>query len=204
MSTGPTRADKFFAGECDFAFGAATAAAMPPPHLPEFVFIGRSNAGKSSLLNALTGRKLAHVSTTPGRTQQLNFFRLERRCYLVDVPGYGFAKAPKVKAAAWQSLLRLYLRERRTLKRVFALIDSRHGITATDQEMLATLDRAAQLYQIVLTKTDLTPPEAQEKILEETRQKLTKHPAAYAELLSTSATRNTGMTGLRTVIFNLL
>ncbi len=198
-----TRADQFFA-DCSFAFGAATLGALPPPHLPEFALIGRSNVGKSSLLNALTGQKMAYVSATPGRTQQLNFFLLSRRCYLVDVPGYGFAKAPKTRIAAWQNLLKVYLRERTSLRRVFALIDARHGITPTDETMLTTLDRAAQSYQIVLTKCDALKPEALEAIRAGVETGLRRHTAAYPEILSTSASRNIGIELMRKTIFNFV
>lgn len=200
-----TRADKFFTGDCVFAFGADNTDALPPPHLPEFAFIGRSNVGKSSLLNALTGQaKLAHVSATPGRTQQLNFFCLQRRCYLVDVPGYGYAKAPKAKAARWQATLRAYLRGRTVLKRTFVLIDARHGILAADTAMLKDLDQAAQSYQIVLTKTDAVTPAALAVMQEATLTVLQKHPAAFPEILHTSSATQQGITALRTVIVEKL
>ncbi len=200
-----TRADQFFTGECVFAFGAATPTALPPPHLPEFAFIGRSNAGKSSLLNALTGQaKLAHVSATPGRTQQLNFFRLNDRCYLVDVPGYGYAKAAKNKVAGWQGTLKHYLRARPVLKRIFVLIDARHGILAADETMLTELDRAAQSYQIVLTKADAVPPAQHAALQEATLALASKHVAAFPELLITSSKSKLGITPLRTVIYGLL
>lgn len=200
-----TRADQFFTGDCVFAFGAATPAALPPPHLPEFAFIGRSNAGKSSLLNALTGQaKLAHVSATPGRTQQLNFFRLNDRCYLVDVPGYGYAKAAKNKVAGWQGTLKHYLRARPVLKRIFVLIDARHGIIGTDETMLTELDRAAQSYQIVLTKADEVPPAQHAALQEATLALARQHVAAFPELLITSSKNKLGITALRTVIHSLL
>lgn len=200
-----TRADAFFTGGCVFAFGAAQPSALPPPHLPEFVFIGRSNAGKSSLLNALTGQsKLAHVSATPGRTQQLNFFRLQDRCYLVDVPGYGYAKAPKNKVAGWQGTLKHYLRSRTVLKRCFVLIDARHGIIGTDETMLDELNRAAQLYQIVLTKVDAVATANLPALLEKTSTQLKKHPAAYGDILVTSSQTGHGIGALRTVVFSLL
>ncbi|MBP7253249.1 MAG: YihA family ribosome biogenesis GTP-binding protein [Alphaproteobacteria bacterium] len=200
-----TRADKFFTGDCVFAFGAAHPGALPPPHLPEFVFIGRSNAGKSSLLNALTGQaKLAHVSATPGRTQQLNFFRLNDCCFLVDVPGYGYAKAAKNKVAGWQGTLKHYLRARPVLKRIFVLIDARHGILAADETMLTELDRAAQSYQIVLTKADEVPTAKHAALQEATLTLASKHVAAYPELLITSSKTKLGITGLRTVIYGLL
>ncbi len=200
-----TRADKFFASECVFAFGADKPSALPPPHLAEFVFIGRSNAGKSSLLNALTGQaRLAHVSTTPGRTQQLNFFRLAGRCFLVDVPGYGFAKAPKTKVDGWQGTLKHYLRSRTVLKRIFVLIDSRHGIIGTDETMLTELDRAAQSYQIIFTKVDEIKPERFESLKEETTVKLKKHTAAYPEFMFTSSKTQYGITALRTIMHEML
>jgi GTP-binding protein len=200
-----TRADAFFTGDCDFAYGANNVAALPPPHLPEFAFIGRSNVGKSSLLNALTGRaKLAHVSSTPGRTQQLNFFLLQRRCYLVDVPGYGYAKAPKGKAAGWQNTLKFYLRGRTVLKRTFVLIDGRHGILAADEAMLTTLDQAAQSYQIILTKLDAVPAANHAALQDATQLKLKTHTAAFPDLLLTSSDTQFGITALRTVIYECL
>ena len=202
-----TRADRFFTtpGGCVFAFGAAVPQALPPAHLPEFAFIGRSNAGKSSLLNALTGQaRLAHVSSTPGRTQQLNFFRLANRCYLVDVPGYGYAKAAKGKVMGWQGTLKHYLRSRTVLKRIFVLIDARHGILAADEVMLTELDRAAQSYEIVFTKADEDTPAALEALIAATQQKLVKHTAAFPEHLVTSSVNKTGITALRSIIMEML
>lgn len=200
-----TRADKFFTADTSFAFGADNAAALPPPHLPEFALIGRSNVGKSSLLNALTGQaRLAHVSTRPGRTQQLNFYRVNRRCYLVDVPGYGFANAPKAKIAAWQALLKLYLRKRDVLKRIFVLVDARHGVTKTDHTMLTEIDRMAQSYQIILTKCDALKPAELEATIAGVLVALQPHPAAYPEILTTSAERNIGIELLRKTILNYL
>ncbi len=200
-----TRADKFFTTETEFAFGAANASALPPPHLPEFALIGRSNVGKSSLLNALVGQaRLAHVSATPGRTRQLNFYRVNRRCYLVDVPGYGFAKAPKEQSAAWLKLLRLYLRQRTTLKRIFVLIDARHGVTKTDHTMLSEIDRMAQSYQIILTKCDAVKPKDLDATRDAVLEALIPHPAAYPDMLFTSAERNIGIELLRKTILNYL
>lgn len=197
-----TRAEKFFA-DAAFAFGAANAEALPPPHLPEFALLGRSNVGKSSLLNALTGqRRLAHVSATPGRTQQVNFYLVNRRLYLVDVPGYGFAQAPKGKITAWQNLLRHYLRTRPTLKRVFVLIDARHGVTRTDDAMLDTLDRLARGYQIVLTKTDAVLQAKLPDTLAAVQVALAHHPAAHPELLPCSALRGDGIEVLRKTILD--
>lgn len=199
-----TRADQFFAGDCVFAFGAANVESMPPPHLPEFALIGRSNVGKSSLFNALTGRPSAHVSATPGRTQQLNFFLLSRRCYLVDVPGYGFAKAPKAKITAWQNLLRGYLRKRTVLQQLFVLIDARHGVVKTDTAMLDELDRVARGYRVLLTKCDMLKPEALAKVQTSVEAVLRRHPAAYPEAILTSAKYNTGIALLRKTIFECL
>jgi GTP-binding protein len=200
-----TRADSFFTGPCDFAFGAATIGALPPISLPEFAFIGRSNVGKSSLLNALTAKaKLADVSSTPGRTQQLNFFRLGRRCFLVDVPGYGFAKAPKEKVAVWQNTLRHYLRERTSLRRSFVLIDARHGLLKADFDMFATLDEAAQSYQLVLTKTDQIEQAELAALDKSILSELKHHPAAYPEIMASSSKAGTGITALRSLVFALL
>src|SRR5262245_41136958 len=146
-----------FARECSFSAGATTAEALPPAGLPEVAFAGRSNVGKSSLVNALTGRRtLARVSDTPGRTQQLNFFELGGRLMLVDLPGYGYAKAAKTKVEHWTRLTEDYLRGRPTLRRLCLLIDSRHGPLAADQAIIALLDKAAVSYQLVLTKADKT------------------------------------------------
>ncbi len=193
-----------FAQECRFVWGATEEAALPPGGLPEVAFAGRSNVGKSSLVNALTGRKtLAHVSRTPGRTQQLNFFDLGQRLMLVDLPGYGYAKVAKDKVAAWNELIRRYLRGRPTLKRVLVLIDARHGLKPVDLETLKGLDEAAQSYQVVLTKADLVKPEARDALLERLTVTVAGYRAAHPEVLLTSADMGSGVERLRALLATL-
>src|SRR6201994_3078013 len=148
-------ARKLFAGPCDFIWGATTAESLPPEKLNEVAFVGRSNAGKSSLVNALTGRKaLARVSQTPGATRQINFFNLGGRLMLVDLPGYGFAKRSKAEAESWQEMIFAYLRRRARLRRVLLLIDARRGVMDSDRQVMSLLDQAAVSYGLVLTKAD--------------------------------------------------
>ena len=194
-----------FAREARFVLGVATLPQLPEPDRPEVCFAGRSNAGKSSLINALTGRRdLARTSNTPGRTQQLNYFALEHPAtgplYLVDLPGYGFAKAPVAEVERWQGVLKAYLRGRATLRRAYVLIDSRHGIKAADAEILAMLDVAAVSYQIVLTKADKPKAGALERVVEATRTAISKRPAAFPDLIVTSSLTGTGMAELRAAI----
>jgi GTP-binding protein len=187
-----------FAGPCDFVEGAARVEQLPDSDLPEIAFAGRSNVGKSSLVNALTGRKtLARVSNTPGRTQQINFFVLSRRLMLVDLPGYGYAAAPKQKVDAWTGLIEDYLRGRRQLKRVCLLIDGRHGIKEADRRAMEVLDSSAVVYQVVLTKADKMGPKAMAEIVEQTRTEIAKHTAAHPTLLITSAEKKEGLEVLR-------
>ncbi len=194
-----------FAQECTFIAGADKLDILPPPALPEIAFAGRSNVGKSSLINALLGRKsLARISHTPGRTQQLNFFLLGKHLYIVDMPGYGYAAVSKAKIKLWSQLIQNYLKGRVPLKRVFLLIDSRHGLKSSDQVVMEELDKAAVSYQLVLTKMDKAPPahlEALKNILPET---LKKHPAAFPELLFTSSLTKEGIDPLREAIVKLL
>lgn len=187
-----------FAGECDFLLSVARLEQLPPADLPETAFIGRSNVGKSSLINALTGRKaLAKTSNTPGRTQQLNFFDLGHRLMLVDLPGYGFAKAPKHTVDAWTRLIRAYLKGRPNLMRVNLLIDSRHGIKQSDEDFMTMLDQAAVVYQVVLTKTDKLKSGQLEKLKKDTAAKLTPHVAAYPMQFATSSEKGDGLAELR-------
>ncbi|MDR3515955.1 MAG: ribosome biogenesis GTP-binding protein YihA/YsxC [Azospirillaceae bacterium] len=187
-----------FAAECNFVWGAAAAAELPDAGLPEIAFAGRSNVGKSSLINALTGRKtLARTSNTPGRTQQLNFFELGGRLQLVDLPGYGYAAESKTRIEAWNALVRRYLKGRVTLRRVCLLIDSRHGLKPSDQEIMAMLDQSAVAYQVVLTKVDKLKTTELDRTIAETALALKKHPAAHPEVAVTSSEDGRGIATLR-------
>jgi len=191
-------ARKLFAGSCDFIWGAASADDLPPQTLPEIAFVGRSNAGKSSLLNALTGRKaLARVSNTPGRTRQINFFNLGGKLVLADLPGYGYAKASKSLADEWQHLIFAYLRGRPNLRRVAVLIDARRGAMDTDQQAMKLLDQAAVSYIVVLTKLDQLKPAERVKAESDIAAEAKKHTAAYPEIFATSALKNIGLEALK-------
>ncbi|UEM20053.1 ribosome biogenesis GTP-binding protein YihA/YsxC [Skermanella mucosa] len=193
-----------FAKECNFIWGAADEANLPEATLPEIAFAGRSNVGKSSLVNALTGRKtLARTSNTPGRTQQLNFFDLGGRMILVDLPGYGYAKESKTKVAAWTGLVKNYLKGRVTLRRICLLIDGRHGLKPNDVEIMDMLDKAAVPYQVVLTKMDKVKKAEQDAVVEKTVAGLRKHPAAHPEVASTSSEEGTGIPELRASLATL-
>lgn len=195
----------FFATECRFMLGVAGLAQLPEPGPVEIAFAGRSNVGKSSLLNALTGRKdLARTSNTPGRTQQLNYFQLgsERlgSLYLVDLPGYGYAKVPKPQVDAWIRLLKAYLRGRATLRRTMLLIDGRHGIKGEDREIMAMLDEAAVSYQLVLTKVDKVKPGDRAALVARTEAEARKHVAAFPDLMVTSSETGEGIAELRATL----
>jgi GTP-binding protein len=190
-----------FAHECRFITAAAEEEQLPPERLPEVAFLGRSNVGKSSLLNALTGRSaLARVSNTPGRTRQIVFFELGR-LMLVDLPGYGFALASKKEIGRWSRLVPLYAKGRAGLKRALLLIDARHGFMAADREFMKLLDKAAVSYQVVLTKSDKAPELAAR--LEATAAELAKHPAAHPQLHATSAATGFGLVELRAALASL-
>lgn len=196
---------KLFAGEVTFVKGVVAMSGLPPADRLEVCFAGRSNVGKSSLINALTGRKaLARTSNTPGRTQEINYFALGDERYLVDVPGYGFAEAPVGVVQKWQALLKTYLTGRQTLRRAFVLIDARHGIKAVDHEIMALLDTAAVTFQVVLTKADKIKTAEQDRVLDQVRKELAKHPAAFPELLLTSSSKGEGVATLRAVIADLV
>ncbi|NQW09593.1 MAG: YihA family ribosome biogenesis GTP-binding protein [Alphaproteobacteria bacterium] len=187
-----------FAQECGFVWAAATRAQLSPTGLPEVAFAGRSNVGKSSLVNALTGRKaLARTSNTPGRTQELIFFNLGGRMMLVDLPGYGYAKVSKAKQAIWTDTLFAYLRGRVTLQRVNLLIDSRHGIKDSDRIAMDLFDKAALSYQVVFTKGDKTKPDDLARTLEITAAELAKRQAAHPEIRLTSGVTGLGIAELR-------
>ncbi len=193
-----TLADTLFAQPCNFVMGGVALDALPPQHFPEIAFAGRSNVGKSSLVNALTGQKtLAHASNTPGRTRELNFFLLAEKLMLVDLPGYGYAKAGKKDVRKWNDLVMAYLSGRPNLKRVLLLIDSRHGLKENDLTTMALLDETAVSYQIVLTKLDKIRPSDAEEVLKQTRFKIKKHPAAMAEVIATSSEKKVGISELR-------
>jgi GTP-binding protein len=199
-----------FAGPCDFFFASASSKDLPCPGAPEIAFAGRSNVGKSSLLNALTNRKsLARVSNTPGRTQQLNFFALSKntsdeRLRLVDMPGYGYAAVGKEKIANWSKLMRDYLRGRAELARVYVLIDGRRGVKPTDEEMLDLLDQSAVSYQVILTKHDELTAAERNRVVEATTTALAKRPAAYPEIIFTSSQSGEGIAALRESVARLL
>jgi GTP-binding protein len=196
---------KLFAGKCEFIFAAARSDGLPPIGAPEVAFAGRSNVGKSSLVNALTGRlSLARTSRTPGRTQELIFFDLHGQARLVDMPGYGYAAASKEKAAAWGALARDYLRGRPTLLRVFVLVDGRHGLMESDQETMRLLDAAAVSYAIVLTKGDEVKAALKSARIAATLESVSKRVAAYPEVMFTSAGTGEGIADLRAHIARLI
>ena len=200
-------ARKIFAGPMAFLKSAPGLQFLPDPDVPEVAFAGRSNVGKSSLLNALTGRNgLARTSNTPGRTQELNFFDIGEPVWfrLVDMPGYGFAEAPKDVVRKWKNLVNDYVRGRQGLKRVLVLIDARHGLKPVDIEVMTMLDKAAVSYQIVLTKADKIKPTQAEATLEQVAELARKHPAAYPYLLSTSSEKGFGIAELRAAVIAAL
>jgi GTP-binding protein len=193
-----------FAQECGFVAATTTLDRLPPDSLPEIAFAGRSNVGKSSLINALTGRKtLARTSNTPGRTQQLNFFDLGHRLLLVDLPGHGFAKVSKTQVRDWTRLVKDYLRGRVSLRRVCLLVDARHGLKDNDREVMALMDQAAVVYQVVLTKTDKTKPAELQTTLDKLSAELSKRVAAYPVLFPTSAVNGEGIPELRAELATL-
>jgi GTP-binding protein len=194
-----------FAGPVDFVKGVVAMSGLPPADRMEVCFAGRSNVGKSSLINALTGRKsLARASNTPGRTQEINYFALGTERYMVDLPGYGYAEAPVAVVAKWQALLRAYLAGRQTLRRAFVLIDTRHGVKAVDEEILTLLDRSALAFQVVMTKADKVSAAERDANIEQVRAALAKHPAAFPELVVTSSEKGDGIETLRAIIATLV
>jgi len=197
------KGEALFRGPCTFVKGVVSVADLPKDGRAEVAFAGRSNVGKSSLINALTGRTaLARVSVTPGRTRELNFFALGEKgaLYLVDMPGYGYARASMAEVKSWTRLIGDYLKGRRELKRVFLLIDARHGLKPNDEETMKLLDEAAISYQAVLTKADKPKASELAAVQTEVASALVKHPAAYPQILATSARRGSGIEELRAAI----
>ncbi|SLN18614.1 putative GTP-binding protein EngB [Falsiruegeria litorea R37] len=198
------RGRKLFAGQSEFVKGVVAMSGLPPADRIEVCFAGRSNVGKSSLINALTGTKgLARASNTPGRTQEINYFTQGPELYLVDLPGYGYANAPLPVVEKWQRLLKQYLSGRQTLRRAFVLIDARHGVKPVDDEIMKLLDTSAVTFQCVLTKTDKVKAKDRERILAQVRGALSKHPAAFPEIILTSSEKGDGISTLRSVIATL-
>ena len=190
-----------FAGPVDFVKGVVAMSGLPPGDRLEVCFAGRSNVGKSSLINALTGRKnLARASNTPGRTQEINFFALGDVKYLVDLPGYGYAEAPVAVVAKWQALLKSYLAGRANLRRAFVLVDARHGVKDVDEEILKLLDRSAVTFQVVLTKVDKISQVEKLAVIDQVKGALAKHVAAYPEIIVTSSEKGEGIETLRAII----
>ena len=210
MSTEPLTEDQveagrlLFAQACTFVLGAANLSQVPPSTLPEIAFAGRSNVGKSSLVNALTGRKtLARTSNTPGRTQQINFFDLGDRLMMADLPGYGYAKAPIPEVKRWTRVMRDYLRGRAQLRRVLMMVDARHGLKDTDRQVMDTLDEAAVSYQVVLTKIDKVSSTALTELKQKTLMELSRHVASHPEVMATSAKDGIGIAELRAILATL-
>jgi GTP-binding protein len=198
-------ARRLFAGAADFIWAADRIDGLPPITRPEIAFAGRSNVGKSSLINALTGRSaLARTSDTPGRTQQLNFFNVQDRLNLVDMPGYGYAAVGKAKVANWTKLIQDYLRGRASLARVYVLVDSRHGLKDLDREIMTLLDKSAVSYQVVLTKADRIKPAEQAARVAEAAAQIARRVAAFPDVLLTSSQTGAGMPELKAAILTLL
>ena len=196
---------KLFTRETDFLKGVVAMSGLPPDDRLEICFAGRSNVGKSTLMNAVTGRKaLARTSNTPGRTQEINFFTISDSHYLVDLPGYGYANAPLLIVEKWQRLLKQYLSGRQSLRRAFVLIDCRHGVKAVDEKILTLLDSSAVTFQVILTKADKVKETEREKIISQVREGLNNHPAAFPELILTSSEKGWGIETLRSVIASLV
>tara|TARA_R110000796_G_scaffold4244_4_gene16236 strand:- start:71 stop:721 length:651 start_codon:yes stop_codon:yes gene_type:complete len=193
-----------FAGDTEFVKGVVAMDGLPPADRMEVCFAGRSNVGKSTLINALTGmRALARASNTPGRTQEINYFTAGTEHYLVDLPGYGYANAPLPIVEKWQKLLKQYLSGRQTLRRAFVLIDARHGVKKVDDEIMSLLDSSAVTFQCVLTKSDKVKESERSKVLDQVRGALTKHPAAFPEIVVTSSEKGWGIPTLRAIIATL-
>lgn len=197
-------ARKLFAQQCDFMLGVLELDQMPEPSMPEITFAGRSNVGKSSLINALTGRtNLARTSVTPGRTQEINFFNLGRRLSITDLPGYGFAQAPRDKVQLWTDFIRKYLKGRPNLRRALVLIDSRHGLKEVDRDIMKLMDDSAVNYQIIMTKADKVKPGPLAETKAAIQKELAEHVAAHPEILVTSASDGAGIAEARAALSEL-
>ena len=193
-----------FAKPCTFVLGAAKPEHIPATTLPEIAFAGRSNVGKSSLINALVGHKaLARTSNTPGRTQEVNFFDLEGRLMIADLPGFGYAKAAKTRIQQWTHLVNTYLKGRAILRRVCLLVDARHGLKPSDHEVMTMLDQAAVSYQVVLTKSDKIKTSARDRLIADIRGEAKKHTALHPEVIATSSRKGTGIAHLRATLAQL-
>lgn len=202
-STSATAA-QIFSGPCDFRLGIQNLDQLPPSAMTEIAFAGRSNVGKSSLINAIMNRKIAHVSHTPGRTQQLNFFEVGPHFWLVDMPGYGYAKVSKSMKALWDKLIKEYLVGRPNLRVCFLLIDSRHGLKDSDRDMMKMLDQSAVAYRIILTKSDEPKASELKKTKEEVELELKKHPAAFPTALPVSSWEKKGIEEIHQIIMGLI
>lgn len=201
MKKNETSIDKLFKTPCDFLLSVAQFSALPEETLPEVAFAGRSNVGKSSIINALfDSRRIARVSNTPGRTQHLNYFSVGDKFYFVDMPGYGFAQAPKTIVSQWKKLMARYLSERSTLKRVYILIDARHGLKANDESFMSDLDKMGLSYQLVMTKSDKISITQLNKTHALILEKIKDHPAAFPEVLKTSSEKKSGLDDVRASI----
>lgn len=198
-------AEAQFLRPCNFVISVAKLEQLPEATIDEVAFAGRSNVGKSSLINALFNqRKLAKTSSTPGRTQQLNFFNFDNKLYLVDLPGYGYAKAPETLVKQWQQILKTYLRGRPNLRRVFLMIDSRHGLKKDDKDIMKMLDDAAVPYQIILTKADKISKEELDKVLQKTLDEIKSHAAALNDIIITSSEKKIGLEFFKAEIYSLM
>ena len=205
MDKDNAKAVELFTKPCNFVLGVANLEQLPLSNMPEIAFAGRSNVGKSSLINALFGqKKLAKTSNTPGRTQQLNYFNLNDQIHIVDLPGYGFAKAPEKTVKQWQKVIFKYLQGRINLKRVFLLVDSRHGIKKVDEEVMELLDKAAVTYQIILTKTDKISKKELEIVEKKIMEEVKKHGAAFVRIISTSSEKSLNLDEVKAEIYNLI
>jgi len=195
---------QIFSGPCDFRLGVVNLEQLPSSHMPEIAFAGRSNVGKSSLINAIMGRKIANVSHTPGRTQQLNFFEVGPHFWLVDMPGYGYAKVSKTLKKSWDSLIKNYLVGRPNLRVVFLLIDSRHGLKDSDLEMMKMLDKSAVAYRIILTKSDEPKASDLKSVKEQVELAIKKNPAAFPSALPVSSWEKKGLDDIHEIIMGLI